>query len=102
MLGDSGVLVRVLGGAAGPGVSWWGGLGGGQGDWQLSWDHAITSPRSFSPPGARRWLSSCAPAPRVCVVGSGPAGFYTAQHLLKVPGRGMGLGVVPGWGLPAE
>nr|XP_047920169.1 NADPH:adrenodoxin oxidoreductase, mitochondrial isoform X2 [Anser cygnoides] len=33
--------------------------------------------------GARRWLSSRAPAPRVCVVGSGPAGFYTAQHLLK-------------------
>ncbi|XP_068511447.1 NADPH:adrenodoxin oxidoreductase, mitochondrial isoform X1 [Anas acuta] len=33
--------------------------------------------------GARRWLSSRSPAPRVCVVGSGPAGFYTAQHLLK-------------------
>ncbi|NXC21604.1 ADRO protein, partial [Corythaeola cristata] len=23
--------------------------------------------------------------PRLCVVGSGPAGFYTAQHILKVP-----------------
>ncbi|XP_025902636.1 NADPH:adrenodoxin oxidoreductase, mitochondrial [Nothoprocta perdicaria] len=29
--------------------------------------------------GLRRWLS----APRLCVVGGGPAGFYTAQHLLK-------------------
>ncbi|XP_042720938.1 NADPH:adrenodoxin oxidoreductase, mitochondrial [Lagopus leucura] len=33
--------------------------------------------------GLRRWLSSRAPAPRICVVGSGPAGFYTAQHILK-------------------
>lgn len=41
--------------------------------------------------GFRRWLSSAAPAPRVCVVGSGPAGFYTAQHILKVPaGAGRG------------
>jgi NADPH-dependent glutamate synthase beta subunit-like oxidoreductase len=22
--------------------------------------------------------------PKVCIVGSGPAGFYTAQHLIKV------------------
>lgn len=29
MLGGSGVLVRVLGSAGGPGVSWWGDLGGG-------------------------------------------------------------------------
>ncbi|XP_054026956.1 NADPH:adrenodoxin oxidoreductase, mitochondrial [Dryobates pubescens] len=35
------------------------------------------------PGGLKRWLSSAAPAPRVCVVGSGPAGFYTAQHILK-------------------
>ncbi|KAF2980481.1 hypothetical protein EK904_006055 [Melospiza melodia maxima] len=34
--------------------------------------------------GLRRWLCSAAPAPRVCVVGSGPAGFYTAQHILKL------------------
>ncbi|XP_067164426.1 NADPH:adrenodoxin oxidoreductase, mitochondrial isoform X2 [Apteryx mantelli] len=34
-------------------------------------------------PGFKRWLSSQARAPRVCVVGSGPAGFYTAQHILK-------------------
>lgn len=38
------------------------------------------------PAGLRRWLSSPAPVPRICVVGSGPAGFYTAQHILKVPG----------------
>ncbi|XP_052543966.1 NADPH:adrenodoxin oxidoreductase, mitochondrial isoform X5 [Tympanuchus pallidicinctus] len=35
------------------------------------------------PAGLRRWLSSRTPAPRICVVGSGPAGFYTAQHILK-------------------
>ncbi|XP_062495856.1 NADPH:adrenodoxin oxidoreductase, mitochondrial isoform X1 [Pezoporus occidentalis] len=35
------------------------------------------------PGGLRRWLCSAAAAPRVCVVGSGPAGFYTAQHILK-------------------
>ncbi|KAM6377025.1 NADPH:adrenodoxin oxidoreductase, mitochondrial isoform 1-T1 [Pluvialis apricaria] len=43
------------------------------------------------PGGFKRWLSSSSssssssatPAPRVCVVGSGPAGFYTAQHILK-------------------
>ncbi|NXO88913.1 ADRO protein, partial [Certhia brachydactyla] len=29
--------------------------------------------------------------PRVCVVGSGPAGFYTAQHILKVPGGDLRL-----------
>ncbi|XP_041265351.1 NADPH:adrenodoxin oxidoreductase, mitochondrial isoform X2 [Onychostruthus taczanowskii] len=39
--------------------------------------------------GLRRWLSSAAPAPRLCVVGSGPAGFYTAQHILKVPRRDL-------------
>jgi len=22
--------------------------------------------------------------PKICIVGSGPAGFYTAQHLIKV------------------
>lgn len=27
-------------------------------------------------------MSSC--SPKVCIVGSGPAGFYTAQHLIKV------------------
>ncbi|KAM6050557.1 NADPH:adrenodoxin oxidoreductase, mitochondrial isoform 2-T2 [Chlamydotis macqueenii] len=35
------------------------------------------------PRGFTRWLSSSGPAPRLCVVGGGPAGFYTAQHVLK-------------------
>ncbi|KAM9296672.1 NADPH:adrenodoxin oxidoreductase, mitochondrial [Gastrophryne carolinensis] len=34
-------------------------------------------------PGCRRTLTSAAHPLQVCVVGSGPAGFYTAQHLLK-------------------
>ncbi|XP_066056747.1 NADPH:adrenodoxin oxidoreductase, mitochondrial [Chamaea fasciata] len=42
-----------------------------------------------APLGLRRWLSSPAPAPRVCVVGSGPAGFYTAQHILKHHGGAL-------------
>ncbi|KAM4032368.1 NADPH:adrenodoxin oxidoreductase, mitochondrial isoform 1-T1 [Anomaloglossus baeobatrachus] len=33
--------------------------------------------------GAARTLSSSRQPPRICIVGSGPAGFYTAQHLLK-------------------
>ncbi|XP_017338880.1 NADPH:adrenodoxin oxidoreductase, mitochondrial isoform X6 [Ictalurus punctatus] len=32
---------------------------------------------------ARRLFSACASSPKVCIVGGGPAGFYTAQHLLK-------------------
>ena len=31
-----------------------------------------------------RCQSSVPTSPRVCIVGSGPAGFYTAQQLLKV------------------
>ncbi|TRY77055.1 hypothetical protein TCAL_13814 [Tigriopus californicus] len=38
---------------------------------------------SFSWASFRRYTSTEGPAPRVCVVGSGPAGFYTAQHLLN-------------------
>ncbi|XP_053904340.1 NADPH:adrenodoxin oxidoreductase, mitochondrial isoform X1 [Malaclemys terrapin pileata] len=33
--------------------------------------------------GFSRLLSTAALAPQICVVGSGPAGFYTTQHLLK-------------------
>ncbi|KAG9350365.1 hypothetical protein JZ751_026720 [Albula glossodonta] len=33
--------------------------------------------------GLRRLASTTDPHPRVCVIGGGPAGFYTAQHLLK-------------------
>jgi len=29
--------------------------------------------------------SAANPKAKVCIVGSGPAGFYTAQHLIKVP-----------------
>ncbi|XP_033923252.1 NADPH:adrenodoxin oxidoreductase, mitochondrial isoform X1 [Melopsittacus undulatus] len=43
----------------------------------------LTSSLCLPLPGFRRWLCSAAAAPRVCVVGSGPAGFYTAQHILK-------------------
>jgi len=31
-----------------------------------------------------RFFSSVASAPHVAIIGSGPAGFYTAQQLLKV------------------
>ncbi|XP_076856100.1 NADPH:adrenodoxin oxidoreductase, mitochondrial isoform X2 [Brachyhypopomus gauderio] len=31
----------------------------------------------------RKLSSVCGAGPKVCVVGGGPAGFYTAQHLLK-------------------
>ncbi|XP_066520782.1 NADPH:adrenodoxin oxidoreductase, mitochondrial [Hoplias malabaricus] len=32
---------------------------------------------------ARKLSSASGPRPKVCIVGGGPAGFYTAQHLLK-------------------
>lgn len=40
----------------------------------------------FCPPalGFRQQFSTQEQTPQICVVGSGPAGFYTAQHLLKV------------------
>ncbi|XP_044527582.1 NADPH:adrenodoxin oxidoreductase, mitochondrial [Gracilinanus agilis] len=36
-----------------------------------------------TPLGFRQLLSTLELVPHICVVGSGPAGFYTAQHLLK-------------------
>uniref|UniRef100_A0A2K5REX7 NADPH:adrenodoxin oxidoreductase, mitochondrial n=1 Tax=Cebus imitator TaxID=2715852 RepID=A0A2K5REX7_CEBIM len=37
-----------------------------------------------STPSFRHQFSTQEKTPQICVVGSGPAGFYTAQHLLKV------------------
>lgn len=34
--------------------------------------------------GLSRNFSSKVNVPKVCVIGSGPAGFYVAQHLIKV------------------
>nr|XP_014345306.1 PREDICTED: NADPH:adrenodoxin oxidoreductase, mitochondrial isoform X1 [Latimeria chalumnae] len=33
--------------------------------------------------GVRRLCSATGPKPKICIIGSGPAGFYTAQYLLK-------------------
>ncbi|XP_061472086.1 NADPH:adrenodoxin oxidoreductase, mitochondrial isoform X2 [Rhineura floridana] len=33
--------------------------------------------------GIKRLLSTAKSIPQICIVGGGPAGFYTAQHLLK-------------------
>ncbi|KAJ1129979.1 hypothetical protein NDU88_008338 [Pleurodeles waltl] len=43
---------------------------------------ACSSPAVLNP-GLRRTLCTTLDSPKVCIVGSGPAGFYTAQHLLK-------------------
>ncbi|XP_043941111.1 NADPH:adrenodoxin oxidoreductase, mitochondrial [Protopterus annectens] len=37
----------------------------------------------FNTPGLRRFCKAAGSNPHICIVGSGPAGFYTAQHLLK-------------------
>lgn len=43
---------------------------------------------NFSAPSVgvngRGQVSFSSGSPKVCIVGSGPAGFYTAQHLIKV------------------
>lgn len=39
---------------------------------------------AFLYPGTKKLLSTADVIPQICIVGSGPAGFYTAQHLLKV------------------
>ncbi|XP_010629047.1 NADPH:adrenodoxin oxidoreductase, mitochondrial isoform X2 [Fukomys damarensis] len=55
----------------------------------LHWGPWLKWPRARPPP-ARNTLTpafcqrfSTQTTPQICVVGSGPAGFYTAQHLLK-------------------
>ncbi|XP_010949102.1 NADPH:adrenodoxin oxidoreductase, mitochondrial isoform X3 [Camelus ferus] len=42
-----------------------------------------TPSRSRTPLGFCQQFSTQEQTPQICVVGSGPAGFYTAQHLLK-------------------
>ncbi|XP_016788378.3 NADPH:adrenodoxin oxidoreductase, mitochondrial isoform X5 [Pan troglodytes] len=42
-------------------------------------------PPAGSTPSFRHHFSTQEKTPQICVVGSGPAGFYTAQHLLKHP-----------------
>nr|XP_020858221.1 NADPH:adrenodoxin oxidoreductase, mitochondrial isoform X2 [Phascolarctos cinereus] len=44
---------------------------------------ALLLPGAAFPFGFRQLFSTLELAPHICVVGSGPAGFYTAQHLLK-------------------
>jgi hypothetical protein len=34
----------------------------------------------------RRLSTTAASTPKICIIGSGPASFYAAQHLLKVGG----------------
>ncbi|XP_004860668.1 NADPH:adrenodoxin oxidoreductase, mitochondrial isoform X1 [Heterocephalus glaber] len=53
------------------------------------WGQWLVWPRTWPPP-SRNTLTpafyqrfSTQTTPQICVVGSGPAGFYTAQHLLK-------------------
>lgn len=41
-------------------------------------------PPTCLPSGFLQQFSTQEQPPQICVVGSGPAGFYTAQHLLKV------------------
>ncbi|KAI2584926.1 ferredoxin reductase [Homo sapiens] len=42
-------------------------------------------PPAGSTPSFCHHFSTQEKTPQICVVGSGPAGFYTAQHLLKLP-----------------
>eukprot|EP00884_Botryococcus_braunii_P002903 jgi/Botrbrau1/12613/Bobra.0169s0140.1 len=42
----------------------------------------------------RRWFATVSPALRFCVVGSGPAGFYTASQLLKRYGDAAAVDIV--------
>ncbi|KAF5919467.1 hypothetical protein HPG69_006067 [Diceros bicornis minor] len=52
------------------------------------WWYWAAWPRTRPPPigctaSVRQQFSTQEQTPQICVVGSGPAGFYTAQHLLK-------------------
>ncbi|XP_015426241.1 PREDICTED: NADPH:adrenodoxin oxidoreductase, mitochondrial [Myotis davidii] len=48
----------------------------------LAWPRTRPPPAG-STPSSRQQFSTQEQTPQICVVGSGPAGFYTAQHLLK-------------------
>lgn len=49
----------------------------------FSLQFATTFAKKTSCYGVQRLGSTAAPQPQVCIVGGGPAGFYTAQHLLR-------------------
>uniref|UniRef100_A0A3B4U243 NADPH:adrenodoxin oxidoreductase, mitochondrial n=1 Tax=Seriola dumerili TaxID=41447 RepID=A0A3B4U243_SERDU len=49
--------------------------------WGVIPQHSWLFSALFSVDSAGACFSSC--SPKVCIVGSGPAGFYTAQHLIK-------------------
>nr|KAF6415679.1 ferredoxin reductase [Molossus molossus] len=51
--------------------------------WHWSAWPRIRPPPARSTPSSRQQFSTQEQTPQICVVGSGPAGFYTAQHLLK-------------------
>ncbi|XP_063513033.1 NADPH:adrenodoxin oxidoreductase, mitochondrial isoform X6 [Pongo pygmaeus] len=53
--------------------------------WGLSAWPRTRLPPAGSTPSFRHHFSTQEKTPQICVVGSGPAGFYTAQHLLKHP-----------------
>nr|XP_025855489.1 NADPH:adrenodoxin oxidoreductase, mitochondrial isoform X1 [Vulpes vulpes]XP_025855491.1 NADPH:adrenodoxin oxidoreductase, mitochondrial isoform X2 [Vulpes vulpes] len=51
--------------------------------WPWSAWRRARPPPAGSTPSFRQQFSTQEQPPQICVVGSGPAGFYTAQHLLK-------------------
>ncbi|XP_019321847.1 NADPH:adrenodoxin oxidoreductase, mitochondrial isoform X2 [Panthera pardus] len=51
--------------------------------WHWSTWRRTRPPLPGSTPSFRQRFSTQEQPPQICVVGSGPAGFYTAQHLLK-------------------
>ncbi|XP_025715792.1 NADPH:adrenodoxin oxidoreductase, mitochondrial isoform X2 [Callorhinus ursinus] len=51
--------------------------------WHWSAWRRTRPPPAGSTPSFRQQFSTQEQPPQICVVGSGPAGFYTAQHLLK-------------------